>query len=420
MSRHRRLYLKPGLLQQFNFASMLPLFMYSTIIFLICLGDAIMSYFSPVYIQSKVENTFYMGAIISFSSIVGLISDSVLCTYFKGKKYHFFLSGAIAGAIAFPLTFLLFGKWIAALLLAMAVWGVYFEFMLFANFFAIQNFVSQQNHAFGWGVLKTFQAVSYAVGPLIASALLDFSITYTLIAVSLIQALALISFFFFYREHRPRMISQNMEEKRGFRHQLLVWRLLLPKIWPIVLFELVLTLVDAAFWNVGSVLAESWQGQHHLGGLLLTVYMIPSLFMGVFAGVASKPYGKKRAAFISGLLGGLILAVAGIVNNITIFVGMVFISSILTALTVPEVLGTIEDYVERLGKNSSELVGLENSTISAAYIIGPIAAGGIAALIGNQQTFTVMGSLLFIVSLVSLFIVPRKIHMPQQKISQLP
>lgn len=98
---------------------------------------------------------------------------------------------------------------------------------------------------------------------------------------------------------------------------------------------------------------------------------------------------------------------------------IVFPTASLMAVIWPEVQATFENYVARLGNNSIDMVGLQASASSLAYIIGPIVTGTLAVLVGNQNTFAILGAILACVSLTMLIIVPRKIKMPQSELKQV-
>ena len=74
------------------------------------------------------------------------------------------------------------------------------------------------------------------------------------------------------------------------------------------------------------------------------------------------------------------------------------------------------DITERMGYEGKHMMGLSSSTLSLAYIIGPVMAGGIAQLVGERLTFSVMGILMALVALILLIVTPRKLRLPQSEI----
>jgi MFS family permease len=378
-----------------------------------------MSYTAPAFIEKSLDNTFLMGLIMAFSSLVGITADFVIGGWLRGYRARFFTSWTIFLAIIFPLTFVLLPASIPVFLLSMAVWGIYYEFMQFSNYHFIQEHTQINEHAFAWGALSMFRAMAYTFGPLIAGlaavqiAQMPFYISIFLASVAFVIVLI---YMFVINKGRPKTKTRDYPH-RDFGSEIKVWSLLTGKIWHLFSFVFALSLIDATFWTVGVLFSEDIG--HGEQGLILVMYGLPSLLLGMFAGFAAKPFGKKRAAFIAGMIGGIILAMVGFAQNDLLILGLVFASSCFLSLSWPEMSAAFEDYVSRLGKTANEFIGLQSSVISLSYILGPILAGAIASVVGNQATFTVVGIFLTLVSIFSLVVVPRKIHMPQTALATL-
>jgi MFS family permease len=403
----------------FNFPWFKRLMAYATIWFIVCLGDSIMAYFSPVYIESRVKNQIIMGIIISSSSIVGILCDIFFGEWFSGKSFRFFLKWSLIVFVTFPLSFLILPDHPLLFLIPMALWGIAYELGLFSDFHFINEALDHPHHAIGWSTLKTFYAAAYLVGPLLASFLLERSIYLAPLVATVLMVGAIMMFLLlkksFPKPHRQSIVSK----KHSIKHELKVWRLLMPKLWPVILFVFMASVVDSTFWTVGAVFSESLKELHPFGGFLLTVYVLPSLFAGFIGAHISGYLGKKRTAFIGGMLAGLCFVVAGLSTGVINLLVLIFIAAFFMGLAVPQMYAAIEDYIERLGQSANALVGLENSATSAAFIVGPILAGIIASKLSNQLTFTAIGAVFFTISLIALIIVPRKIHLPQQSLVNL-
>lgn len=392
---------------------------FAAILFFFSFADAIMTYFSPVYLESKLHHQFIMGLVIAFSSVIGLISDILFGSWYSNRRYRFFLIRAFLVGALFAASFLILPGSILPFIFSMALWGIAFEFTLFANYHFINEALDHPHHSIGWSVIKTFSAVAYMIGPLVSSFLLArqplFAPTFALFVY-----FAGLGLFFLIgplksRPHHP----PYSVPKSTILHEFKIWALLFPKLWPILLFVFTLTVLDASFWTVGSVLSETFKELHPFGGFLLTIYMVPSLFAG-FIGVKIAGYlGKKRTAFWGGLFAGLFFFFSGYNQDIFSFLGLVFCASLFLSAVTPQIYAAIEDYIERLGHSSNALIGLENSTTSFAFIVGPIFAGALADHFGDQTTFSVVGAILAIVSILALLVVPKKIHLPQHDLAHL-
>jgi hypothetical protein len=365
-----------------------------------------------------------MGLVIGFSSLVGFSCDLIFSQLFHGKNYSFFLIRMFFFAIAFPLSLIFLPRIVVFFLIPMAIWGIYYELFMFSNTHFIHTHVKKDNHTSAWGILQFFRAASYTLGPLIAAVLLAREVKISLYGAVTFFSLGLAVFLFFHFRGRRKRAMQTgqvvVPEHHSLKKEIRIWRVLMKRVWPIYIFFCAVAILDATFWTVGTLLSEELKmGGVQVGGLVTSAYMIPSFFSSLIVGKVTRPLGKKRTAFISAIISGALLVLGGIFAEGLWFVGIVLVSSIFSAITWPEIYATFEDYMGRLGVFGDDIVGLQNSSVSLSFIIGPILSGAIAAVIGNQRTFSVVGGLLVAVALLALFIVPRKVLMPQKELAQI-
>jgi MFS family permease len=153
-----------------------------------------------------------------------------------------------------------------------------------------------------------------------------------------------------------------------------------------------------------------------LGGFFLPLYQLPSLFVGLIMARMNVYEGKKRLATVFLLISGIFLGLLGFLNSIYLVLASVFIASTLLAVSFPLTNGVYSDIVARMGRERKHLIGLSNSTLSLAYIIGPILAGLIAKWVGEEKTFSVMGGITVVVAIFLLIVTPRKLRLPEKEI----
>lgn len=380
-----------------------------------------MSYVTPLVIESYTSNQFLMGIIFSFSSLVGLIADPLIPFFFGKKDYRFFVILVFIFALIFPLVLLWLPTSTLVLLLAMATWGIYYEAMVFAKFNFVKEQMNSHQHALSWGVLSSFSSLSYTIGPILAGFFLasNFAHAYQIVIVLLILSFVAFLPNLKTKIDATRNQTTSKQEKRSFSQEIMAWGLLLKRTWPIYLFLTTLTILDATFWTIGPLLSEELRLIHPLGGLLLPLHIAPTLLVGLFTDKIARYAGKKKAAFFAALLSGLILFLSSFFYEVSIFLSLVFISSVAFAISLPEILAVFEDYVTRLKDNHNDMIGIQGSAGSLGYVLGPILAGFIASQIGNQLTFGAIGLLLSMVSLLCLLIVPKKIKMPQGELEAI-
>jgi MFS family permease len=396
-----------------------PLITYILMIFFIAVGDATMSYMAPVVMQHMLGAT-QMGFILATSSAVGTIVDFTFAKMFGHKKSVFFKKILLSLILLFPLSFLIY-RAIPSFLFGMIVWGVYFEAMVFANYHTIHENTHPKDHIWAWGMLTTIKNIGWVIGPLFAS-YLDFTNERYPFFMAIGSFLIAIFLFFFQKNktiYKPLSKQERKTRRRSFWQELKIWRIYLEVIWPLLFMLFMFELIDSTFFSIGPVFAENLHQTHPLGSLFITMYTVPSLLFGILAGFMAKPLGKKRAAFIAGLVTGGGLMLLSQVQTVELILATTFFSSMGVAILFPEIAAIFEDFVARSHHSGNDIVGLTAVIASISYVIGPIANGYLADHIGTQHVFGLWGAITFVFSLIALFVVKRKIHMPQSKVSQL-
>lgn len=148
----------------------------SLIIFFVTLGDSILSYWVPTFIQESLKSAFVMGLIMGFSSLVGLGADFILPQILKGMTVKRLMTRAIIASITCSLLLLAAIKMPVLILLlgAMAAWGIYYELIAFSNHQLIATYVPKYGHASAWGWIMMFKNIAYIIGPVLAGLIAQF------------------------------------------------------------------------------------------------------------------------------------------------------------------------------------------------------------------------------------------------------
>jgi len=399
---------------------MRALLFFGVIIFLIEMADSIMAYVAPIFLERGVKNSFYMGLILSSSSVAGLICDAIFPSIFRSKKHSFFLWNTVILALLFPAVFLFFPHALPEFIFAMVIWGIYYEFLVFSKAYFIEAFIKMDRHAVAWGILNTFRSLTMVISPLVVPLLLDSGVEKPLIATFVLLVLGLMGIVLFNKifPHKERVVVQEVVVKKpSALTELIVWRHLIIKIWPIFLFTLVLYVLEATFFSVGILASEELRQTSFWGTFLIPAYVIPSLFTGFLVEKLSINLGKKRLAFIAGAVGGVLLFLTVFLTAVPAFLVLVILlSSVFTSIAYPAILASTQDYVTRLGEFGGEMVGLQNAAASIGYIIGPLLAGWMAMEFGNIEAIAGAGILLLVVAVLNILVVPRKIKMPRKEL----
>jgi MFS family permease len=325
---------------------------------------------------------------------------------------------ALLAAFLFPAIFITLPPLVSVFVIGMITWGVYYELLQFSHFNFIRHHVPKANYHQAWGTLSSFKALAYILGPLICGLIIasDFKTTFTLSLV--FYSFAALGFFLLATVIRRRPLPPEPEPLASVKSEFKIWTTLFKKVWLIYIFLFLISVIDSAFWTVGTLVSEELRHTSGLGSLFLPAYTLPALFVGL--AISRLPStGKKRTALLTGSLAGLILALVGLTPHPLALILIVFTSSVFLSISYPEIEAVFEDYVSRLGTQGTNMVGLQSSAISASYIVGPILAGALAQVFGNRPMFTILGLAVAGYSLLIFFIIPRKIRLPEAEIAQI-
>jgi len=393
----------------------------SVILFFVYLGDAILSDWVPSFMQVALGGSLFMGLVFSFSSVVGFVTDLIFPQLLRKFKARRLILLAIAANLIFSgiLLWTTTWSWLVLFLLAMAVWGVYYELLWFGSAQFVSDNVPTESRSGVWGVLSVFKSLAYFIGPIVGSWLAISRGNMTTVVVA--AAMVCVGYVVWVlTSKKEKMHEQEIEpvEKFDIGEEVGYWKVLFVHVWPVLLISLTMGLIDATYWTTGAVLSDIMARDGLLGGLFLPAYMLPPIFMGVILAKWGVYKGKKKIAEIFLLFAGVFLALLGMKESLWSMLLLSFLTGVALSIAWPMVDAVYSDILARMGTERKHMVGLSSSTTSLAYIIGPITAGFISSRVGERMTFVVMGVLTVIVAIVLLFVTPRKLRLPQTEMSE--
>lgn len=387
----------------------------TTVLFFALLADAILSDWVPVYMQNILGSPFLMGLVMSFSSLVGFGADLIFPQLLRGTTVRKLIVMAVLSGTLFSIILLMTTWWpvVILLLAAMAVWGIYYEFLGFAN----QQFVAEtapvHQRTRVWAVMGVFRNLAYFLGPILGAILIRGGDRVVVGVAGAVSLVAYAMVLLMRVKSRPVVVeAEEINLAREISH----WRVLFKHVWPMLVTTFVLGLIDATFWTTGTVYTEVLAKKSWWGGLFLPMYTLPSLFVGFFVLKWGIYKGKKRWAEIFLLVGGIFLMLLFFRDSVSYQLAMVFVSSIMLSVSYPLVDAVYSDIISRMGRERKHLVGLSSSMASLAYILGPILAGLISSQVGERMTFVYVGGATAAVAIVLLINTPRKLLLPQSEI----
>jgi MFS family permease len=392
------------------------------ITFFLYLGDAIVSDWVPTYMQTTLGGSLMMGIMMSFSSLLGFLADLVFPQIFRRVTERRMVMLAISSVLmtAGILLWTTHFPMVALFLIAMGIWGLYYEFLYFGMSQFVARIAPVTQRSGVWSVIGVIKSVAYFIGPLIGSWL--FVWQGNLVIIFVYAALAFVSYTvwlmvkFKKSENKP----EDDKEVEGFslRDEIEHWRVLFRHVWPILLVSYLLGLVDATFWTTGVVFSDVLVKKSWEGGLFVSAYIMPAIFIGFVVARLGIYKGKKKLAEIFLLLSGLFMAGLGLVSVTMELVILALLIGIVSSFAWPMVNAVYSDILARMGREQKHMTGMASSMVNLSYITGPVIAGFAANRIGEQKTMMWMGVFVSLVAVILLIVTPRKLKLPQTEMAE--
>lgn len=390
--------------------------LFSFTLFLVRLADATISFWVPNQLNSLLKDTFLVGIIISFQSIVGLIADLTFPRILKNANIRrLVILAIIASAITSIFLFSSSYKpFIAVFAITMALWGIYYELISFANYQFMGVYVPVNLRSSAWGVQDIFLNLAYFAGPLIAAYLL----LKGNIAIEVFILILLLFAFVILSLSKTIHGVEGVNKFDGLNTltELKHWLTLSKIVWPVLTVSFLLGCIDSTFWTIGAILTEKLSINNLFGALFLPFYLLPSIPIGLLVARWGVYKGKKILGEKFLILAGIFLMLMPLSSNVYWLLFIVFISSLMLAVCFPMIQGVYTDLVARMGEEKKEMVGLTGSVINISYIVWAPIAGLMASKLGDTKTFAMVGILVAIVGTILLFVTPRKLRLPETEI----
>jgi MFS family permease len=388
-----------------------PLYLVSFIIFFFTIFDSFVSYITPLILVERGFSNTYMGIIIGSSSFFGAIFDFIFCRFVKNVTFRRIFLVMFIICFFYPL--LLWGAstvWI--FLVAMSLWGIYYDLYNYGVFDFVGRYTKEEEHASSFGVIQVFKSLGQIVAPLVAGLTIVAAVVFkSIIFAWLFLAIAVFSFAVlvfqtrnkkpFYRENNSFSIDSSKKITVMFK----ISKIILP----ILIMTMMIYVVEAFFWTIGPIYAEELNlGQ--LSGLFVMAYSMPAVLFGWYVGAITSKFGKKRTAYIAFLLGSLtMIPFFYIENNAIPAIVVTFTAACFLGFSLPAINSVYADYISESPELESEIEAAEDFFTNLAYIMGPIVAGIIADTFNYHDSFAFLGIIGTIVSILLIKFSPKQI-----------
>lgn len=388
------------------------LILVSCMLFFWSLFDGLVSYVTPVLFVQNGFSKSSMGFIIGSSSIAGAAFDFFLSKFLLNTHYRRMYLLMLTFSFLMPLL-LWKSTTILIYLLAMTIWGLYYDLLAFGNFDFISRTAPSDKHSDEFGIIFIFKSLGYLVAPLLAGYVIVTTVD-EVPFVLMVGSLVIASLFYYLLiKHAGNIRGHTFPQEHKKLHilrEMWIWRQIGKKLLPVLGLTLFLNVIDAYFWTIGPLIVEQTENISAAGGLLLTAYTLPSLFVGFFVGPIVRTFRKKHTAFLSLLIGSLILATFFVSHTMWISILIVFLSSMFTSLAWPAINGAYADYISESPTYQREIQALEDFATNVGYIIGPVTGGILAEILGNTFAMSLLGALGIFVAFLLFAVTPKEIR----------
>jgi len=372
------------------------------------LSEGIVSFVVPLKIEESGVSDTMLGIILGSSSVAGALFDLIAVRLFKDTYYKRIFGAMFALCLLFPLIMIQATTPIL-FVLAMIVWGVYYDLRNIGNFDYIARTTDKRDSTKNFGMLQVFQSVGWILGPIIVGFLVGekvgwepFAAIYIFLGIAL-ACFVILSIMTGKQDSRAHDKEKTRECRRGTWSEIRMMGQVGVALFPALAVIFMLNFTDAFFWSIGPLFAE------HLGlgpwaGLFMTAWSLPGLLLGWHAGRIAAKYGKERTAFIAQFFGALFLLPLSYVDHGLAVIPLVFIAAMFTSVAWPAIQGAFADYIREREELEKEIEGLEDLYTNLGYVFGPVLAGFLADQLGYGSTFTVLA---IAIMLSSLFLVSK-------------
>jgi MFS family permease len=394
-----------------------PIYALGILIFFWSLFDGMITYVTPLILENHGFSNTIIGLIIASSSFGGLIFDFLICRFVKHTNYRRTFLFMLILCFLYPVI-LGIASTVGVFILAMLVWGLYYDFYGFGVFDYISRYTKKENHASSFGIVQVFRSIASIIAPLLVVLILVgifFNKVFLWAYVSLV--LAFFMYFILLYIAKKSNIQSNTsgkERKSNFFVELHLWKKIGRKIISPLVVTFFLFFIEAFFWTISPLYSENFN-MPLFGGIFLMAYSVPMLTAGWIIKRFTKKYGKKKIAIVSLLIGSAILCAFLFITNPYWALGVMFTSAFFFGLSFPSINGAYADYISEQIKVEKEIETLEDASFNIAYILGPFFAGLLSDIFNIPQAFGILGMIGLIVALVLLFTTPKKINIKISK-----
>ncbi|MCA9381512.1 MFS transporter, partial [Candidatus Dojkabacteria bacterium] len=397
-------------------------------LFAILLADSILGYSFPIIVNDQLQSPIMLGIIMAVSSVIGIGMDLIIPQFFRKTTWKEFLVLGIIVSIGYPIVIHIgtFSLSVLMFMLGSIIWGIYFEFLSFAE----QSFIVEEerrtDYTKDWSVIYAIWQFTALLSPIIAAFLLSQSIIYFSTSIIAIQFCALLICYFLILQIRKEALEERNHKIRShtrtaikFLKELTVFEFLGSRILSIFLIGFFNTSIIALFWTIGGIYGEQITQSTEFGWIVLFLFNL-----GILLGTGYLVYrpvqrNRMKLAQLLLMLSALLLIPISFIQSKELIVATIALMSISISMVGPLNDSEFSDVAERNEESEIYIMSLSRMMNSLSYVIAPLVAGILGEYVSYEKVFSIFGAIIFILTLYIYLRTPDKIRLPQKQINEL-
>ena len=379
----------------------------SLVSFLFGIIYGLFSFYLPIFVEDIVKNIALAGVFLALVEVAGLLFDLPIGAFTDryGRRRTILL-----GALLLALAALFFEAWqtILGLAVTLIFYGIVIEFIIIANDAELMAVSPRRRSGRFFGIYEALHNFGYSIGPFIGGVLLAFANPPVFWAL-IILCLLLFFFVLFFMEKRE-LKHGSMIETAGavikkdhfFESSIREFKKIGIEGWLLSLFYFTF----AFRWGAIALLVPIFALRLGLDplwvGAIYGASTLPFLFVSPLAGIFTDRYGIKPAIVFSLFLMGSATFLFGTTGNPYVLFAYAFIAAIGDAILVPTILAGFDTLSSRHFKG--RISSVVNVVEDLGYLTAPLIAGFLAHFLGFATAFSIFGSFILAVTIVSIFV----------------
>ncbi len=386
------------------------LFTLASMIFFFIIFDGLIMYLTPIVMQQSHIQLGTIGLVIGLSSVGGMFFDILLVRVLENANHRRIFLYCFLAASSTPL--ILFGATtITVYLVAMAVWGLYYNLYEIGLLAYVDEKVPKEKQVSTFGFLNVFEGLGYLVAPFIASILLLVVVSNFALAGWSYSFLIIAFIFFLFFSKLGKNIFPKRAKRKNF-YNLITEEKFFDKIrlrlLPVLFLTLTLNAVDAGVWTTGPILSEKIT-PGFAGGAFMIAYMIPPLLSGWIVGILAKKFDKKNTALFALLFGSLLITAIALTKSPMFAIIAIFFVALFWTLTDPTIKTAYTEHIADLAVSHKEIETVDDLFVNLGDTIGPIIAGYSAQFFGLENSFIIIGIIGILASFILFYFMPKNL-----------